>query len=55
MITTLYGLHTPMQVSICEPERSISCKIICAPSEDQDQPAHQRSLIRVFAGHCVGS
>ena len=30
---------------------SISYKIACAPSEDSDQPAHPRSLIRVVAGH----
>ena len=26
-------------------------KMICAPSEDSDQPGHQPSLIRVFAVH----
>ena len=34
---------------------SIFYKIECAPSEDSDQPAHPRSLIRVFTGHCVDS
>ena len=38
-----------------EPGHSISYKIACAPSEDSDQPAHTRSLIRVFAGHLVSS
>ena len=33
------------------PGQSISCKMVCAPSEDSDQPAHPRSLIRVLAGH----
>ena len=33
----------------------ISYKIACAPSEDSDQTAHSRSLIRVFAVHSVGS
>ena len=32
-----------------EPGHSISYKITCAPSEDLDQPAHPRRLIRVFA------
>ena len=30
-------------------------KIICAPSEDSDQPGHQPSLIRVFAMSSMGS
>ena len=38
-----------------EPGQNTSYKIVCAPSEDSDQPAHPRSLIRVFAGHSVGS
>ena len=38
---------------IYEPGHSISYKITCAPNEDSDQPAHPRSLIRVFAGHSV--
>ena len=38
-----------------EPGHSISCKTACAPSEDWDQPAHPRSLIRVFTWHSVGS
>ena len=28
---------------------SIFYKFACAPSEDSDQPAHPRSLIRIFA------
>ena len=27
----------------------------CAPSEDSDQPAHSRSLIRIFTGHILDS
>ena len=27
----------------------------CAPSEDSDQPAHSRSLIRIFPGHFLDS
>ena len=38
-----------------EPGHCISYKIKCAPSEDPDQPAHTRSLIRNFAVHSVGS
>ena len=34
---------------------SISYKIARVPSEASDQTAHPRSLIRVFAGHYVGS
>ena len=28
---------------------------ICAPSEDSDQPAHSRSLIRIFIRRILGS
>ena len=38
-----------------EPGHSIYYRIACAPSEDSDQPAHLRRLIRVFAGHPVGN
>ena len=34
---------------------SISCKFAWAPNEDSDQPAHLRSLIRVFARRSAGS
>ena len=34
-----------------EPGHSNSYKIACVPSGDSDQPAHPRSLIRVFAGY----
>ena len=30
-------------------------KMICAPSEDSDQPGHPPSLIRVFTVHSMGS
>ena len=33
-----------------ESGHSISYKISCAPSENTDQPAHPRNLIRIFAG-----
>ena len=52
---------TPSLAYLCrsdkssEPGISISYKIACAPSEDSDQPAHPRSLIRVFTGHSVDS
>ena len=29
-------------------------KLACAPIEDSDQPAHARSLIRVFDGRTIG-
>ena len=38
-----------------EPGHSISYNIACAPSEDSDQPAHPRRLIRVFTGESAGS
>ena len=37
-----------------EPGNNNSCKIACAPSEDSDQTAQMRSLIRVFSGQLVG-
>ena len=33
------------------PGHSISYKMACVPSEDSDQPAQMRRLIRVFAAH----
>ena len=36
---------------ITEPVHSIFHKSACGSSEDSDQPAHSRSLIRVFAGY----
>ena len=36
-----------------EPDHIFSCKTACAPSEDSDQPAHPRSLIRVIVWHTV--
>ena len=36
-----------------EQGHSISYKMACVPSEDSDQPAHPRCLIRVFAGHSI--
>ena len=36
-----------------EPGHIISYKIASAPSEDSYQPAHPRSLIRVFTRHSV--
>ena len=38
-----------------EPEYSISYKTAWAPSKDSDQPAHSRSLIRVFTWYSVGN
>ena len=32
-----------------EPQHEISNNVVCATSKDSDQPAHTRSLIRVFA------
>ena len=38
-----------------EPLHDKNNKMICAPSEDSDQPGHPPSLIRVIAVHSVGS
>ena len=38
-----------------EPVISKRYKFTCAPSEDSDQPAHPRSLIRIFNGSYIGS
>ena len=38
-----------------EPGHSISYNIAYVPSEDSDQPAHPRSLIRIFTGQFVAS
>ena len=35
--------------SIFEPVHEISNNVVCATSKASDQPAHTRSLIRVFA------
>ena len=35
--------------SIYEPRHEMSNKVVCATSNDSDQPAHARSLIRAFA------
>ena len=48
-LTSRFG-HLTLNHHYCIPY-----KIACAPSEDSDQPAHPRSLIRVFAGHSVSS
>ena len=34
-----------------EPQRQTTYLLTCAPNENSDQPAHPRSLIRVFAVH----
>ena len=36
-----------------EPGHSISYKVAYVPSEDADQTAHPRSLLRIFAGYSV--
>ena len=50
------GYQTPYVIlKIYESGYSISYQIACALSEDIDHPANSRSLVRVFAGHSVGS
>ena len=39
-----------IMIKTYESGHSISYKISCAPSENTDQPAHPRNLIRIFAG-----
>ena len=41
--------------TIQEPESSKRYTLACVPIEDSDQPAHPRSLIRVFDGRSMGS
>ena len=36
---------------VYEPQYEISINVVCATSKASDQPAHMRSLIRVFASH----
>ena len=36
------------QNKVYEPHRDKNNKMVCAPSEDSDQPGHLPSLIRVF-------
>ena len=38
-----------------EPPHDKTNKVVCAPSEDSDQPGHSLSLIRVFAVRSMGS
>ena len=38
-----------------EPQHDTTNKMICAPSEDSDQPGHQPSLSRVFTVRSMGS
>ena len=43
-----YQTTMAYKTKINEPGYNISYKCPCAPSEDSDQPAHPRSLIRVL-------
>ena len=42
-------------VSTCEPQRPKIYLLIYARSEDSDQTAHSRSLIRIFTGRILDS
>ena len=44
-----------LRSALFEPPRLKSYLRIYAPSEDSDQPAHSRSLIRIFRGHFLDS
>ena len=41
--------------SISKPQRQKTYLRTCAPSEDSDQPAHSRSLIRIFPWRILDS
>ena len=44
-----------MLYNINEPPHDKTNKMICAPSEDSDQPEHLPSLIKAFAMCIMGS
>ena len=44
-----------LQISTVQPAHDKTNKMVCAPSEDSDQPGHPPSLIRVFAVRSMGS
>ena len=57
-LTSAIGIHCLCLIRILndfsafiayEPRHEISNKVVCATSKASDQPAHTRSLIRVFA------
>ena len=43
------------EVILLEPQRQKAYFQTCAPSEDSNQPAHSRSLIRIFIGRFLDS
>ena len=43
------------EVILFEPQRQKTYFQTCAPSEDSDQPAHARSLIRIFTRRFLDS
>ena len=47
---TYVGAETSKNNTKCknEPQRKKTYQLTCAPNEDSNQPAHPRSLIRVF-------
>ena len=47
----LPGVKSTFTVDKIEPRHDKTNKMVCAPSEDSDQPGHLPSLIRVFAVH----
>ena len=44
------GYITVIKLATIGPQCPKTFFLTCAPSEDSDQPAHSRSLIRIFAG-----
>ena len=49
-----YNDFAPKMLRLFEPKHDKTSKMICAPSEDSDQPGHPSSLTRVFAVRSVG-
>ena len=42
-------------IELMNPCMTKTNKMVCAPTEDSDQPGHPPSLIGVFAVHSMGS
>ena len=53
--TLLSIFNNIMSASSIAPGHSKMYNLVCVPSEDLDQPAHPRNLIRVFVMRSVGS
>ena len=54
-LTKVVVTHVIYELRINEPQHNKTNKMVCAPSEDSDQPGNPPSLIRVLAKDSVGS